>query len=57
MIRGKRKVQSKFKDIQKTNKNNQKLINSLLVFSREFFARGIYVYVTFIVNAKYIYSL
>lgn len=57
MIRGKRKVQSKFKDIQKTNKNNQKLINSLLVFSRKFFARGIYVYVTFIVNAKYIYSL
>jgi hypothetical protein len=57
MIIGKRKVQSKFTDIQKTNKNNQKLINSLLVFSRAFVARGLYLYATYIVGIKYIYSL
>jgi ascorbate-specific PTS system EIIC-type component UlaA len=57
MIRGKRKVQSKFTDKQKANKNNQKLINSLLVFSRASVARGLYLYAIFIVDIKYIHSL
>jgi hypothetical protein len=57
MIIGKRKLQSKFTDKQKTNKNNQKLINSLLVFSRAAVARGLYLYAKFTVGIKYIYSL
>jgi hypothetical protein len=57
MIIGKRRLQSKFTDKQKTNKNNQKLINSLLVFSRASVARELYLYATFIVGIKYIYSL